>query len=47
MVEFPAYEQRLPEIRGMLETCGFPAKSVAATAMLDSIRGGHTVAAVV
>jgi hypothetical protein len=31
----------------MLETCGFPAKSVAATAMLDSIRGGHTVAAVV
>jgi hypothetical protein len=47
MVEFPAYEKRLPEIRGMLETCGFPAKSVAATAMLDSIRGGHTAAAVV
>ena len=39
LVEFPAYEKRLPEIRAMLETCGFPAKSVAATAMLDSIRG--------
>jgi hypothetical protein len=38
LVEFPAYEKRLPEIRGMLETCGFPAKSVTATAMLDSIR---------
>jgi len=38
-VEFPAYEKRLPEIRSLLETCGFPAKSVAATAMLDSIRG--------
>jgi hypothetical protein len=47
MVEFPAYEKRLPEIRGMLETCGFPAKSVGAKAMLDSIRGGHTAAAVV
>jgi hypothetical protein len=44
IVEFPAYEKRLPEIRGLLETCGFPAKSVAATAMLDSIRGGHTAA---
>src|ERR1700690_3631229 len=47
MVEFPAYEKRLPEIRGMLETCGFPSKSVAATAMLESIRGGHTAATVV
>jgi len=42
LVEFPAYEKRLPEIRSMLEACGFPAKSVAATAMLESIRGGHT-----
>ena len=24
-VEFPAYEQRLPEIRGMLKACGFDA----------------------
>jgi hypothetical protein len=41
LVEFPAYEKRLPEIRGLLETCGFPAKSVTATAMLDSIRSGQ------
>ena len=40
-VEFPAYEKRLPEIRALLETCGFSAKSVMATAMLESIRGGH------
>jgi hypothetical protein len=39
VVEFPAYEKRLPEIRGLLETCGFPAESVTAAAMLDSIRG--------
>jgi hypothetical protein len=46
MVEFPAYESRLPEIRRLLETCGFPSKSVTATPMLDSIRGGHAVAVV-
>jgi len=40
MVGFPAYEKRLPEIRSLLENCGFPAKSVLATSMLDSIRGG-------
>jgi hypothetical protein len=40
LVDFPAYEKRLPEIRGLLETCGFPAKSVTARAMLESIRGG-------
>jgi len=45
IVEFPAYEQRLPEIRGLLETCCFPANSVTATSMLDSIRGGHSRAA--
>jgi hypothetical protein len=39
MVEFPAYERRLPEIRLLLETCGFPAKSVRDTAMLECIRG--------
>jgi hypothetical protein len=47
MVEFPAYEKRLPEIRDLLETCGFPAKSVTATAMLESIRGYHAAAGVV
>jgi hypothetical protein len=41
VVEFPAYEQRLPEIRNLLELFGFPGKSVAATAMLDCIRGDH------
>ncbi|MGA2574542.1 MAG: hypothetical protein ABSH24_00790 [Bryobacteraceae bacterium] len=41
LVGFPAYEKRLPEIRSLLEICGFPAKAVAATAMLDSIRSGH------
>ena len=44
VVEFPAYENRLPEIRGILGTCGFPAKSVMARAMLDSIRHGHAAA---
>lgn len=38
IVEFPAYEQRLPEIRGLLETCGFQSESVSATAMLESMR---------
>ncbi|MGC9950721.1 MAG: hypothetical protein ABSF64_30505 [Bryobacteraceae bacterium] len=47
VVEFPAYEKRLAEIRSMLETCGFPAKSVTAKAMLESIRGGRATAAVV
>jgi len=45
LVEFPAYEQRLPGIRSVLETCGFPAKSVTAASMLDSIRGGQWRAA--
>jgi hypothetical protein len=38
IVEFPAYEKRLPEIRRLMENCGFPPESVAAKAMLDSIR---------
>jgi hypothetical protein len=38
MIEFPAYEGRLPEIRGLIENCGFPAKSMTAKAMLESIR---------
>ena len=44
-VEFPAYETRLSEIRGWLAACGFPAESVKATAMLDSIRNGNVAAA--
>lgn len=34
LVEFPAYEGRLREIRGILECYGFPASSLEATAML-------------
>ncbi len=45
LVEFPAYENRLPEIRALLEIYGFPAGSVQATGMLDSIRCGHTATA--
>ncbi len=37
LVEFPAYENRLPEIRGVLEAYGFPPGCVQATAMLDDI----------
>jgi len=44
LVEFPAYEKRLSEIRNLLETCGFPSESVTATAMLDSMRAGHAAA---
>jgi hypothetical protein len=43
VVEFPAYEKRLDEIISLLEGCSFPAKSVTATAMLDSIRGTAAV----
>lgn len=39
LIEFPAYESRLPEIRALLETRGFPGQSLSATAMLESIRG--------
>jgi hypothetical protein len=44
VVEFPAYENRLREIRSLLEECGFPAGLVRTTGMLDSIRCGHTTA---
>jgi hypothetical protein len=44
IVEFPAYENRLPEIRNMLMVCGFSATSVTARGMLDSIRHGHAAA---
>lgn len=44
LVEFPAYDNRLPEIRSLLEVCGFPSASVRATAMLDSIRSKQAVA---
>jgi len=40
IVEFPAYQERLPQIRRMLENCGFAGASLASTAMLQSIRAG-------
>lgn len=46
LVEFPAYEKRLPEIRSLLEICGFPAQSVTARSMLESIRAANASAAV-
>jgi len=44
LVEFPAYEARLSEIRGLLESYGFSAGSMTATGMLNSIRGRHAAA---
>ena len=46
LVELPAYENRLAEIRSVLEACGFPARLVVATPMLDSIHGKQAMAAV-
>ncbi len=37
LVEFPAYENRLPGIRDLLAAFGFPATSVRATAMLEQL----------
>ena len=38
LVEFPAYENHLPEIRGVLATLGMTAEAMQATPMLDFIR---------
>ena len=40
LVEFPAYEGHLREIRQVLETRGFPPGSVQATAMLEEMHSG-------
>lgn len=45
IVEFPAYDNRLPEVRNLLEAYGFRAATLQATAMLDSIHGKHSTAA--
>ncbi|MFN7993313.1 MAG: hypothetical protein U0Q18_06915 [Bryobacteraceae bacterium] len=37
LVEFPAYQGRLPEIRAALESYGFPPDCVQATAMLEDL----------
>lgn len=41
LVEFPAYAERVAEIRTVLETCGFANGSVSVAAMLDEIHGGE------
>jgi hypothetical protein len=46
LVEFPAYENCLPEIRRMLESHGFPAASIHATAMLEQLHSHAREAAV-
>ena len=46
LVEFPAYEQRLPEIRRVLAAYGFPTAALVATAMLESIHGKQAAAVV-
>ncbi len=37
LVEFPAYAERLEEVRRVLDACGFDPASVHAAGMLDSI----------
>ena len=46
LVAFPAYEERLKEIRSILDIYGFAADSVTVAGMLDSIRCGHAAAVV-
>jgi len=43
LVEFPAYAERLPKIRAVLETCGFAGDAVSVSAMLDEIRANDLV----
>jgi len=43
LVEFPAYEDRVPKIRRVLEACGFEDGAVAVAAMLDEIHGGERI----
>ncbi len=41
LVEFPAYESRLPEARRTLAVYGFPADALHVTGMLDGIRSNE------
>ena len=43
LVEFPAYEGRLPEIRRMLDARGFGADSLHVTEMLEEIHSSSQV----
>jgi hypothetical protein len=42
LVEFPAYENGLPEIHRILEVYGFPPGSVQATAMLEDMHSDNS-----
>ena len=46
LVEFPAYENRLPEIRTVLASFGFSRNRLVTTAMLDSIHEKRAAAVV-
>ena len=41
LVEFPAYEGRLDEVRAVLESYDFPADCLHAVSMLDEIQAEH------
>ena len=43
LVEFPAYAERLPKIRAVLESCGFAGDGIAVSAILDEIHAGDLV----
>jgi hypothetical protein len=43
MVEFPAYAERLPRIRSVLEASGFGSQAISVSPMLDEIHAGEHV----
>lgn len=40
LVEFPAYAEWVPKIRGVLVACGFESGAISVASMLDQIHGG-------
>ena len=40
MVEFPAYSDRLPEVRNVLRTRGLPAEAIQARGMIEDLHSG-------
>ena len=45
LVEFPAYAEWVPKIRGALEACGFEKGAVSVAPMLDQIHSGDRIEA--
>jgi len=43
IVEFPAYAERLPKIRGVLESCGLNAGAISVNPMLAEIHSGEHI----